>query len=349
MHDLNGILINPSTPILRAVQIIDASPVKIALAVDAKQQLRGTITDGDVRRGLLRGISLKEPVSRIMNRKPRFATFGEDSVALARKMQKELISQMPIFDARGRLVGIEILEDFLKPKIYDNSVLIMAGGLGNRLRPLTDHTPKPLLNVGKKPILETILENFVNAGFRKFFFSVYYKNQMFQEHFGDGAKWQVEIRYLKEAEKLGTAGALRLLPKMKKPIIVMNGDLLTKVDFGHMLSFHQENVAHATMCVREYDFQVPFGVVDINRHHIRRIEEKPVHRFFVNAGIYVFEPGVMKNVPRNTSYDMPRLFDKLLKKKANVCAFPIREYWTDIGRLNDLERANMDFSKVFCP
>ena len=130
MHDLNGILINPSTPILRAVQIIDASPVKIALAVDAKQQLRGTITDGDVRRGLLRGISLKEPVSRIMNRKPRFATFGEDSVALARKMQKELISQMPIFDARGRLVGIEILEDFLKPKIYDNSVLIMAGGLG---------------------------------------------------------------------------------------------------------------------------------------------------------------------------------------------------------------------------
>jgi NDP-sugar pyrophosphorylase family protein len=224
----------------------------------------------------------------------------------------------------------------------------MAGGLGSRLGTLTADRPKPMLPLGNKPILETILQNFLDFGFRNFYVSVNYKAEMIQSYFGDGSKWGANIRYLKEAEALGTAGAVGLLPEPpQKPMIVMNGDVLTKINFLQLLDFHAEHEAHATMAVREYDFQVPYGVVKVEQEAIHSIDEKPIQKFFVNGGIYVLEPSVQKMIPRGERLDMPELFRTLHQAGKKTVAFPIREYWLDIGRIDDFERAKGEFSGTF--
>ena len=348
MQHWTKILISPSTPILKAIEIIDSSAEKIALVVDKERRLLGTVTDGDVRRGILKGVSVSQPVSRIMNEHPRSARENEDKTETLECMKKEQVIQMPLLDKRGCVVGVEVMDDLVKSATRPNSVVLMVGGLGTRLKPLTDDCPKPLLSVGKKPILETILENFIEHGFRKFYMSVLYKNEMVRAHFKDGSRWKVEIHYLSEEKRLGTAGALSLLPETpKEPFFVMNGDLLTKVNFSQLLSFHRENRSDATMCVREYDFQVPYGVVRLEKHHIRSIDEKPLHRFFINAGIYVLEPKLLKLIPKKKAFDMPDLFQKIIAKNGQTAAFPIREYWLDIGQIDDLERANGEFGKHF--
>ena len=219
----------------------------------------------------------------------------------------------------------------------------MAGGLGSRLQPLTEDKPKPLLSVGDKPILETILESFIEQNFRRFYISVNYKADAIKKHFADGGRWNAEIRYLEEETRLGTAGALDLIPERPElPLLVMNGDLLTRVNFRDLLDYHLDQKAQATMCVREYDFQVPFGVVEIEDHHILSIDEKPVHRFFVNAGIYVLEPGLIDLIPKGEYFDMTDLFARAIEKGHETQAFPIHEYWIDVGRIDDLDRANHD-------
>jgi len=230
----------------------------------------------------------------------------------------------------------------------DLSENALAGGLGSRLQPLTEDKPKPLLSVGDKPILETILESFVEQNFRRFYISVNYKADAIKEHFADGGKWNAEIRYLEEEPRLGTAGALDLIPERPElPLLVMNGDLLTRVNFQDLLDYHRDQKAEATMCVREYDFQVPFGVVEIDDHNIRSIDEKPVHRFFVNAGIYVLEPGLIDLIPKGEYFDMTDLFARALEKGYETQAFPIHEYWLDVGRIDDLDRANHDYQNGF--
>jgi NDP-sugar pyrophosphorylase family protein len=224
----------------------------------------------------------------------------------------------------------------------------MAGGLGTRLGELTRDCPKPLLRVGNKPVLETILENCIEYAFKRFYISVNYKADMLKDYFGDGSRWGVDIRYIEEKKRLGTAGALGLLPEDPTvPLLVMNADVLTKINFKHLLEFHEEHRSVATMCVREYEFQVPYGVVKIDNHRLLDILEKPVHQFFVNAGIYVLNPEAVSMVPKNTYFDMPALFEKLLQDQAETAAFPVREYWLDIGRKDDLERANGDYAEVF--
>ena len=219
----------------------------------------------------------------------------------------------------------------------------MAGGTGTRLRPLTENSPKPLLTVGDKPLLEGIIENFVRQGFSKFFISVNYLAESIKDHFGDGAKWGAHIIYLDEDKPLGTAGALKLLPeKPTSPVIVMNGDLVTKIDFRDVLDFHSTQSSVATMCVREYDFQVPFGVVETQGAMIQSIDEKPVHKFFVNAGIYVIDPDALEIIPDDQKFDMTELFDQLVQGSQPAAAFPVHEYWMDIGRLDDFHRANKD-------
>jgi len=247
----------------------------------------------------------------------------------------------------GKLVGIEILGELLKVPSRDNWVVLMAGGLGARLRPLTDEVPKPMIPIGQKPILETILENFIEYGFKNFFISVHYKDHVIRNYFKDGSRWDVNIQYLSEDERLGTAGALSLLPgKPSEPVFVMNGDLLTKINFSQLLNFHQEHKLVATMCVREYDFQVPYGVLTLEGHYIKGIEEKPTQNFFVNAGIYVLEPQALQAIPQGRFYDMPQLFKDLMSEGSATAAFPIREYWIDIGRMRDLIRANGDFGEA---
>jgi NDP-sugar pyrophosphorylase family protein len=249
---------------------------------------------------------------------------------------------------QGQVIGIKFYNEKYQNSLHPNWVLLMAGGLGSRLLPLTEVSPKPLLKVGNKPLLETILDNFIEYGFKHFFISVNYKAEMFENYFGDGSRWGIEIKYLKEKEKKGTAGALSLLPNVPShPVLVMNGDLLTNINFTQLLDFHMQHKANATMCVRSYDFQVPYGVTEIEGNSIISLDEKPMQQFFVNAGIYVLEPSVFRLIPGNTFFDMTDLFGLMLEEKQEISAFPIREYWLDIGKIEDLEKANGEFKNHF--
>jgi dTDP-glucose pyrophosphorylase len=332
-----------------AVRVIDQSRAKICLVVDSERRLLGTVTDGDVRRAILRGLSLSSPVTDAMKRTPTTGHIDDQPDQLREIMERLEISQIPVVDSQGRVVGLVTAKSLVNAgQPRNNWVVLMAGGLGNRLRPLTEDLPKPLLMVGRKPLLETIIETFTRHEFRNFFISINYKAEMIKEHFGTGEAWRCEIKYLQEDAKLGTAGALSLLPgSPDAPVIVMNGDVLTNVDFSSLLEFHAEQGAMATMCVREYDFQVPYGVVNIEGQRITSIIEKPVHNFFVNAGIYVVDPKLIDLVPRDVPFDMTDLFALALNKGMTTAAFPIREYWMDIGRIDDFHRANGDYDKFF--
>ena len=348
MKEWKQILITQDVTIHNTLQIIDSSAMQIALVVDEKNRLLGTVTDGDIRRGILKGIRLEDPVREIMNPHPTVAKSYERRDIVLAVMKLKRLNHIPVIDDGGRVINVETLQDLIQADVKENIVVLMAGGLGTRLRPLTDDCPKPLLKVGGKPVLETILENFMEYGFRRFYLSVNYRADMIKEYFGDGNRWGIEIDYIYEDKQLGTAGALSLLPeKPKQPLLVMNGDLLTKINFQQLIDFHSVHQAQATMCVREYHFQVPYGVVRMNQHRLMGIEEKPVQRFFVNAGIYVLEPKMLELIPNNEFFDMPNLFKKIIDNGGETTAFPIREYWMDIGQLNDYERANGEFEEVF--
>lgn len=322
--------------------------MQIVLVADASSRLLGTVTDGDIRRGILRGLGVDDPIDSVMNRESTVARVGDDQEQMLAVMRLKQLHQLPVLDHDNVIVGLQTLDELVQLPQRENVVVLMAGGLGSRLRPLTDECPKPMLQVGNKPLLETILGNFVEHGFRKFLISVNYMADKLVTHFGNGAAWGVEIEYLNETQRLGTAGALGLIQERPQlPMIVMNGDILTKVNFQQLLDFHTSHKAMATMCVREYDFQVPYGVVRLDHHRILGIDEKPVQRFFVNAGIYVLEPSVLDAIPRNTFFDMPTLFEKVAANAGETAAFPIREYWLDIGQMADYDRANGEFAHIF--
>jgi dTDP-glucose pyrophosphorylase len=331
-----------------AIERIEDSPGKVALVVDPDRHLLGTVTDGDIRRALLAGIGMDAPVSKIMNRSPRVALITEQKEALLERMRQQRVRQLPLVDEQGRLQGLETLTDLLVKTRHDNWVVLMAGGEGRRLRPLTVDVPKPMLPVGPKPILETIIDNFISAGFHKFFLSVNYKADLVESHFGDGSNRGVEIEYLREGRSLGTAGSLNLLPERPtEPLFVMNGDILTKVDFNHILDFHRDSHAAATMCVRDYGFELPYGVVEIEGDRLASIIEKPTIRHFVNAGIYVLEPDTLDHMTQDMELTMPQLFASLMAQERNCSVCPISEYWVDIGHKDDFERANNEFSAIF--
>ena len=348
MKDWQKALISPSTTIFNTIKIIEASAMQIALVVEETNRLLGTVTDGDIRRGILKGVSLEQPVSKVMKTDPIVARPEQKREDNLNIMKEKRINQLPVVDENGCVVRLELLGDLLQEQKADNWVVLMAGGLGSRLHPLTNDCPKPMLKVGNRPLLETILTNFIEQGFYKFFFAVNYRGEMIKEHFGDGSSWGVEINYITEDERKGTAGALGLLPERPgKPLIVMNGDLLTKVNYKQLLDFHHEVRASATMCVREYSFQIPYGIVKIDNNRLLEIKEKPVHHFFVNAGIYVLEPETLDLVPSAQCFDMTTLFNQIIVQEKETAVFPIREYWIDIGYYKDFERANAEFDNVF--
>jgi dTDP-glucose pyrophosphorylase len=345
VSDFTKIMVSPDLSIRETIGLIDSSAMQIALVVDENNRLLGTVTDGDIRRGILNGLSLDAAVDKVMNRQPSICSENDTRESILARMGARRLRHMPVVDRNGRLVGLETLNEFLATREKPNAVVLMAGGLGTRLRPLTENCPKPMLKVGDKPLLETILGNFIDHGFRHFYISVNYMADVVKSYFGDGSRWGVDITYLHEDQRLGTAGALSLLPERPvTPLLVMNGDLLTKVNFSQLLDFHSGHRAQATMCVREYDFQVPYGVVKIDDHHITGIDEKPVQKFFVNAGIYVLEPETLGLISPGAYFDMPTLFEKLIELKRATAAFPVREYWLDIGHLEDFERANSEHS-----
>ena len=294
MKSFENIRLSPQSTIKEALKIIDSGAMKIALVLDDENKLVGTVTDGDIRRGLLNGLTLDASIESIIFRNPTVCGINDSKEDILKIAVAKKIYQIPIVDNEGILVGIEEVDELLKPTEYPNKVVLMAGGLGTRLRPLTDELPKPLLQVGNKPILETIINGFAKYGFKNIVLSVSYKAEMIEEYFGDGSKFGVNIEYVHENKRMGTAGALSLMKeKLTEPFFVMNGDLLTNVNFEHMLEYHHSNHAKATMGVREYDFQVPYGVVNVHGHDILSIEEKPVHKFFVSGGIYILDTNVL--------------------------------------------------------
>lgn len=339
---LARICIAEDQPISEAVARIDASGGEIALVLDEAGRLVGTVTDGDVRRGILRGKSLDAPVSMIMNREPKSAPQGSDLRMLARELKSRSIGQMPVIDENGVVVDVIFARELDVPPQQEHAVVIMAGGLGTRLRPITETIPKPMIPIGGKPILEVIIGKFLDQGFQRFTLCVNHLAEVIKAHFGDGSKFGVEIDYIQEPKRLGTAGALSLIhPAPTRPVIVMNGDILTSVNFSQLLAFHYDNRAAATMGLNRFQYTLPYGVVDVAGHSIRSFREKPVYDFFVNAGIYVISPEAISLIPQDEFFDMPTLFEKLPNDKR--VAFPIHEYWLDIGRHDDLDRAIREY------
>lgn len=348
MEKWKEVLIKPITTIFQTMQLIDKSSLQFAVVVDEELHLLGTVTDGDIRRGILKGYPLDTPITNVMNPFPVYEEKGRGYFYYNEILTQKNLKQLPIVDSDKRVVDIIFYDHYNNFPRKDNPVILMAGGLGTRLRPLTNNIPKPMLKVGDKPILETIIESYKCFGFRNFILSVNYKKEMIKDYFRDGDLLGVNISYIDEEKKLGTAGALSLLQEYpNNPFFVMNGDILTKIHFDSLLDFHIESKSIATMCVREYEFQVPYGVIHTDNNRLLSIEEKPSHRSFVNAGIYVLNPEVINYIPINTFYDMPELFNNLLNKNLSVSAYPLREYWMDIGKMDDYEKANNEFNEVF--
>jgi dTDP-glucose pyrophosphorylase len=340
------IIVRTSTPLSEAIGRIDASGLKIALVVDDDNRLKGVIGDGDVRRAMLRQVPLTSAASEIMNTHPLCLPVGTPMAEVIGFMRSKQVQQIPLVEPDGTLAGLEVLDRLVgRGQAMTNPVVLMAGGLGMRLRPYTEKVPKPMLEIGGKPLLERIINRFIDQGFSRFYLSVNYLAEMIEDHFQDGARWNIQIEYLREPSRLGTAGALSLIPQApQEPIIVMNGDLLTEASYSSLLQFHESHNALATMAVREYDYQVPFGVVRLENGCIRAIDEKPVERHLVNAGIYVLSPQVLEMIPRDTNFDMTSLFEKVVAQGCVAAAYPLREYWLDIGRAEELKHAERIFA-----
>ena len=346
-RDVRENMVSASATILDTLKIIDTHGVPFGLVHDSGV-LIGTVTDGDIRRGILAGVALSEPVAKVMNTEPVVASSEMSDSDAAKLMRRQSIGHLPVIDTEKRIIGLKVLKDLDPKPASRHPVVLMAGGRGARLRPLTEDVPKPMLEVGGRPILESIIERFAGQGFTDFTISVNYKADLIEEYFADGTAHGVTISYVHEDEALGTCGALALIKeKPSVPFIVMNGDVLTKVNFHHLLKYHENHAAPATMSVREYRFTVPFGVVETESTHLQSIAEKPEHTFFVNAGIYVLNPDVLDMMDPGAAMDMPDLFNALLEAGRTPTVFPLREYWLDIGRLVDLDQAKRDYSDQF--
>lgn len=348
MRNWQEALVRPETSLREALQQIDRVGCQIVLVIDQHGRLVGTLSDGDARRGMLRGLTLADSVAAAMHASPTSAQLDDDRQSILATMRRLGLHQIPLLDAQGVVAGLAVIDDYLAAEVREHWVVVMAGGIGSRLKELTRDTPKPMLTVGSRPILETIVRSFADQGFRRFYLAVNYKAEQIERYFGDGSRFGIDICYLREQQRLGTAGALSLLPERPSlPVIVTNADLLAKENYGYMIDRHTESGADATMAVREFEMQVPFGVVRERDGCIETIEEKPVQRFVVSAGMYVLSPAVVDLVPHGHFFDMPSLFDAIVRKGLRARSHQFDGYWLDIGRMPDYEQANSDFAEVF--
>jgi dTDP-glucose pyrophosphorylase len=340
-------LLPASATLHQAIHCLDEASLQIVVVIAEGGRLLGTLTDGDIRRGLLRGLEMGSPVESIIHRDPLVVPphWGRDIVL--QLMQANKVHQLPVVDESGSVVGLHLWDELLAPSKRSNVMIIMAGGRGTRLGEYTDHCPKPLLPVGDKPMLEHIIERAKAEGFEHFVLAVHYLGQMIEDHFGNGSKLQVNIQYLREQTPLGTAGALGLLhARPSAPFLVTNGDVLTDIRYGEMLDFHIRHGATATMAVRLHEWQHPFGVVKTNGVDIIGFEEKPIARSHINAGIYALEPAVLDSIGANEHCDMPTLFARVQNKLARTIVYPMHEPWLDVGRPSDLETARSVHSSI---
>ena len=340
MRELNLVTLPEERTIRQGIATIDRGGLQVALIVDTQKRLVGIVTDGDVRRGLLNGLNLDSPVQQVMNRQFRFVREGtKDSEVLA-LMRQESLYQIPVLDEQGRVLRLFLLKDLIDSSHFSNPVVIMAGGEGKRLRPLTENCPKPMLKVKGKPMLEIILDRCKEAGFHQFYLSVNYLKQQIIDYFGDGSRWGIQIEYLEETQPLGTAGALKLLPpSLSLPFLVLNGDVLTQVPYTVLLRFHEEHEAFATVSVKEHETVIPYGVVETKGTLVSGFQEKPTLTHYVNAGVYALSPKVLSYLMPDDPCDMPELLQRIQADNHEVHAFPIHENWLDVGRPETLRQA----------
>lgn len=331
--------------IQQAIFSLETSSTQIVLVVSEGNRLAGTLTDGDIRRAFLKGLKLDSVIDDVIQRNPLAVPPEMSRDLVLQLMQINKIHQLPIVDQEGSVVGLHVWDTIIAPKAIANMMLIMAGGKGTRLRPHTENCPKPMLEVVGKPMLQHIIEKAKVDGFQNFVISLHYLGHMIEEHFGDGTKYGVRINYLREDAPLGTAGCLSLLPDIPElPFIVTNGDVLTDIQYNEFLDYHCRHGASATMAVRQYEIQNQFGVVRTKGVEIEGFEEKPVYRSHVNAGIYVLDPCVLKHLECQQHCDMPTLFERIKENLGKTIVYPMHEPWLDVGRPEDLIKANSDLS-----
>lgn len=315
--------------------------IKLALCVGADNRLLGSISDGDLRRGLLRGLTMADPIRDVINPNPLVVPQGTERDTVRALMRANRVQQVPVIDSEGRVVGLHLWDEIHTPPDHDHPMVIMAGGKGTRLRPYTENCPKPMLPVAGKPMLQHIIERARSQGFSRFLLSLNYLGDMIRDHFGNGSAFGVTIAYVTEDEPLGTAGSLSLIdPRPDTPFVVTNGDVLTDIDYRELLEFRERLDADAVMAVRLYDWTNPYGVVEMEGVDITGFVEKPVTRSHINAGVYAFAPGALDHLAALRHCDMPTLFDRLRDAGGRTVAYPMHEPWLDVGRPDDLEQAN---------
>lgn len=335
-------VLSPSASIKQAITTLNDTGLQIVLVLDSRDTLLGTLTDGDIRRALLKGLTLDDAIEGAIRSNSLVVPpeMGRDMVL--QLMQANRLRQLPVVDADHKVVGLHLWDEIAVPS-FPNSMVIMAGGLGTRLRPHTERCPKPMLPVAGKPMLEHIIERAKAEGFTHFIIAVQYLGHIIEEYFGNGERFGVRIEYLRETTPLGTAGALSLLaPRPELPFIVTNGDVLSDIRYGELLDFHARHGAVATMAVRLHEWQHPFGVVQTQGVDIVGFEEKPVARTHINAGIYALSPEALSGMAANSRCDMPTLFEQLQAEGKRTVAYPMHEPWLDVGRPDDLNRANAE-------
>jgi len=328
--DFSTVCLRVGASVYDVLKAIDTGAVKIALVLESGK-LVGVVTDGDLRRGILRYGLLNLTVDKIMRRNFRYITDTAPRNSAIAIMERENIDQIPVLDSEGTVVDLILRRELTRQETCTNPVVIMAGGMGKRLLPLTENCPKPMLEIGGKPLLERSLEQCKAAGLSNFYFAVNFLKDRIKQYFGDGSKWDVQIKYLEESEPMGTAGSLSLLPKnLDKPILIINGDILSKVDYRHLISFHNQNENQATVCVQEYNTSIPYGVVRTSGEVVVGFDEKPLITNYVNAGMYLLNPEMLSALPDNTFFDMPDLLSNLVDRGFKVGMFPVFEYWIEL-------------------
>lgn len=339
---MNYFIYNKNATLEEALSILDQNGNGFLPVIEESGKLYGVITDGDLRRGILnKNIDLES----IINKKPIIEKENISELEVKLKLKQLHRRHMPIVDDKGHLVKVIVLGDFeyISKK---NKVVIMAGGMGSRLGDLTKNTPKPMLHIGGKPILEGIIEYFKSQGFGKFIICVNYKSEVIEEYFGDGRNFGIDIKYTKESKRLGTAGALSLIEeKFEEPFFVVNGDVLTSINYEHFLNAHIEKKAMATMCIKSFSNEIPYACIEFNENaDLIALKEKPSYEYFINTGMYILDPEVINYIPKDSFFDMPNLFEVLMKKNKTTKVFKINEYWLDIGRPDDYIKGNKDYS-----
>jgi dTDP-glucose pyrophosphorylase len=352
MKQLHQMTVKQNATILETLEAIDRGLLGIALVVDEDFKLIGTVTDGDIRRAIIKKAPLDSSIESIMSHEPIKASTGTSAYNLVSIMKSKVINQIPIVNEHGHLIDIKTIAELVKGEEKDNLLVIMAGGLGTRLRPFTHTTPKPLLPIGNKPILESIIEHAKTYGLTNIIISLNYLSESIQKYFGDGSNFGVKINYVQEKQSLGTAGALSLIDKefyqmLNNDVFVINGDILTRINFDTMLQQHKDDSNELTVGTRYYKTQIPYGIINLQNRKIQSIEEKPLLEYVINAGIYILSPQAIKLIPAGKSYHMTDLIDVLISKNKSVGSFMITDYWLDVGKINDYYKANFEMSEYF--